>query len=486
MEVELKLDLGDASAEAIRQSNLLPGETTSVRQSSTYYDTPDRALLQAGLSLRLRRTPGQCIQTIKAVGGSAAGLFTRAEWEQAVDGQHPVLAETDPIATLLGAATSDLAPVFEIEVDRRIWRVNEGEAEIELVMDRGAASSGDDRVSICEVELELARGPVAALFALARKLDEVAPVRLGVRTKAERGYGLSPRKRRPFKAEPVVLAHGMNAAEAFQRSAQACIRHFRLNEDLVLDDRAAGAGPLHQARVALRRLRSAFSIYRPLLDGDPVGERLREELRWLSGQLGEARNLDVLIERGEPGALQERLLAERSAAYGRVTAALGSPRVRAMMLDLAEWLIAGEWLSNAETQARRSQPAREFAAARLDRLRRRLKKDGDSLDSDGDEARHEVRKDAKRLRYAAEFFGGLFDRKRERRRYKAFIADLEDLQDRLGALNDLATAPEVLRGLGIADNPEAALLLVDANKPALVKAAAKAHAALVDAKRFWR
>src|SRR3546814_15643142 len=65
------------------------------------------------------------------------------------------------------------------------------------------------------------------------------------------------------KAELVKLAAGMTAADAFRHIAQSCVRQFRLNEALLLAGRDAGA--LHQVRVALRRLRSAFSIFKPVI-----------------------------------------------------------------------------------------------------------------------------------------------------------------------------------------------------------------------------
>jgi CHAD domain-containing protein len=156
------------------------------------------------------------------------------------------------------------------------------------------------------------------------------------------------------------------------------------------------------------------------------------------------------------------------------------------MLDLTEWLIDGPWLASAGTQDRRSEPARDFAAAALDRFRRKVKKQGRDLEAVDDETRHEVRKDAKKLRYASEFFIDLFDAKRERRRYQRFIAALEDLQDQLGALNDLATAPEVIGKLGLEGDPETKTLLAEGNRKSLIVAAAEAHDTLADAKRFWR
>ncbi len=81
-----------------------------------------------------------------------------------------------------------------------------------------------------------------------------------------------------------------------------------------------------------------------------------------------------------------------------------------------------------------------------------MKKHGRDLANADDGVRHELRKDAKKLRYAAEFFASLFERKGEKRRYKRFVKALQSVQDQLGSLNDLATAPAVLEKLGMAND----------------------------------
>jgi triphosphatase len=483
-EVELKLDLTEASADALEASDILSAGPKVRQLRAVYHDTPKNALARAGFSLRIRAAGDERIQTIKADGAGSAGLFVRSEWEIPIGGDTPILDDTTPIKALLGERIAKLAPQFEVNVERRMWILHHDGAEIEFVLDRGEALAPGRREVICEAELELKSGDPAALFVLARKLDDIAPVRLGVLTKAERGYRLAEPVRSVFKAEPVVLKSAMTAAQAFQHVAQTCLRQFRLNEAVLLGNRSPE--PLHQARVALRRLRSAFSIFRPLFGADERALGLREELRWLAGELGEARNLDVMLERAPAGNLHQRIKQAREDAYTQVESALGSARTRRLMLDLSEWLTNGPWLTAAETEERRLEPARDFAAAALDRFRRKVKKQGRDLEAVNDEARHEVRKDAKKLRYASEFFTALFDAKRERRRYKRFIAALEELQDQLGAINDLATAPEVIAKLGIQDDPEAESLLGKGKRKSLIAAAAEAHDALVDAKPFWR
>ena len=101
-----------------------------------------------------------------------------------------------------------------------------------------------------------------------------------------------------------------------------------------------------------------------------------------------------------------------------------------------------------------------------------------------DEHRHEVRKKAKKLRYAAEFFGSLFDGKKQQRRYGRYIEGLEDLQDVLGALNDLASTGTILAQHGLPTDAE--LSGGARGKKKLLAAAQDAYEALADAKLFWR
>jgi CHAD domain-containing protein len=156
------------------------------------------------------------------------------------------------------------------------------------------------------------------------------------------------------------------------------------------------------------------------------------------------------------------------------------------MIDLAEWISHGPWLVSSDRGGARDQPVRAFAVAALDRLDRKVRKGGRDLAGVGNEARHAVRKHAKSLRYAAEFFTSLFDRKHQRRRHAQFLAALGALQDRLGALNDRATGPDILAKLVVGDARQAMKLLFPEPERALLAAAGHAHDKLVEARRFWR
>lgn len=476
-EIELKLAISLPDIDTVAASGLFAEPAGTIEQHSIYYDTDDHRLFDAGFTLRIRKSGEARIQTVKAT-GAGASLFARSEWEMPVTADMPVLDHTSPLLNEFGSIDRDLSRQFEVSTERRTWNLNQNASQIEAVIDQGLVVGGERQTPVCEIELELKDGDPRDLFVLARRIEAIVPIKFEVQSKAERGYRLLETVRTVVKAEPIELDRQMNSAEGFQTIVQSCFRQLRLNETILLRRRNAEA--LHQVRVAMRRLRSAFSLFKPVLDGE--ARRISGEFRWLAGILGEARNLDVLLLKATSSNLRDKLEQARTAAYDDVVEALGSARASALMLDFNEWLQCGEYLREQAN----GKPAAEFAAEALDRMRKKLKKHGRRLAKVDDDQRHEARKDAKKLRYAAEFFGSLFSDRHGGRRYKRFVKAMEELQDHLGALNDLATGPSVLDRHGLRGHPDAESLLSHADKDLLMKDAQAALDEVLDAKKFWR
>lgn len=189
----------------------------------------------------------------------------------------------------------------------------------------------------------------------------------------------------------------------------------------------------------MRRLRSALTLFRPVLINRDFPQ-LRDELRWFTSQLGEARNLDVVLSaKPQDGvqldpALRRQLRRQRKEAYQRVQKALAERRLPKLILDLVAWSEAGDWRRGEAAQ----QPIGPFAEARLDRAWKRVRKPGKELRTLPVEDRHNLRIEMKKLRYATEFFACLAPRNR-RRQQKLFTGHLRDLQELLGNLNDIKT-----------------------------------------------
>ncbi len=480
-EVELKIELSVESSIALEASGLLPGDPVSADQHTSYFDTPDGFLAKSGFSLRIRECEGKRKQTVKGEGAIVAGLFVRSEWEHATKSVTPMIDDRTPLKALLGERSGTLFSQFDMQIERRTWTVLHDHSEFELVLDRGMITSDDRQTPVCEVELELKRGDPTALFNFAEKMDAVTPIRIGVLSKSERGRRLRKSAIVSQKAETLRLEREATLAQAFQKISGSCVRQFRLNESLVGWNNPSA---LHQARVSLRRLRSAISIFRPILADEKLVP-IQEELRWLSGVLGRARNLDVLVMRAEDYMFVEPLRTAAKAAYADVAIALASQRARALLLDLARWPAVGDWLSNPETRVAPSDPARDFAIAQLERCRRRIKKSAGDLARLDDTGRHRIRKDAKRLRYCAGFFQSLFDENRQARRYKRFIGALDRLLAELGTLNDIATGTSLLAEMGMEPPGGRDVLIGDKPRDELIDRATNAREEFLDAKKFW-
>ena len=160
-------------------------------------------------------------------------------------------------------------------------------------------------------------------------------------------------------------------------------------------------------------------------------------MRWFTAQLGDARNLDVYLERELAGEERRSLTDKREQAYERVIEAMDSQRQRDLMLDLVGWIALGDWRSSKP--ARR--PIAPYAEKRLELLWSTIATPAADIAAMDEVDRHALRIQVKKMRYAVEFLSGVFPD--EAGKQKRFAADVEDLQEELGKLNDLVTAREL-------------------------------------------
>ncbi len=134
--------------------------------------------------------------------------------------------------------------------------------------------------------------------------------------------------------------------------------------------------------------------------------------------------------------------AERLEAYGRMLTALRSERYAILLVELRAWLEAAGWREQrvSEHSANLFLPIGHVAGRLIEARRRKTLKRGPDLAALSPPARHDARKDVKKLRYAFEFFHGLYSG----RKVKSFARDLTRLQEGLGRLNDVETARRLL------------------------------------------
>jgi len=236
----------------------------------------------------------------------------------------------------------------------------------------------------------------------------------------------------------------MSTGKAFQVIGRSILRQVVDNESAVRKGDSEG---VHQMRVGLRKLRAAISVFAKLLN-DRQTERIESEVIWMTGELGPARDLDVYIKtRIEPlqkAGPRKRGLREfagdlalrRRAAFKKMKHSVDSARYRSLILDILQWIEVGEWLKHSKIGACR--PVHHFAAKSLaQQCTKVLRKQKGLVEFDSRQL-HKLRIRFKKLRYSCEFFGSLFESRKMSHRRRRFIDCLADLQDNLGALNDIS------------------------------------------------
>lgn len=452
-EIELKLRVQSADLPQLRALLTKMAGGTRARQAkltSLYFDTPHLCLRQAGAALRVRRVGRRWVQTLKGGGAVQGGMHVREEQECLVTSASPDLSQLPAQALGLDwpKLAPQLVPVFSTVFQRSTWLMTDQGNSIEVALDRGWVQAGAQQEEILELELELKAGPTAALYELALALAAQVPLAPDPVSKAERGYRLFQGwLLQPSKATPPMVHKKHTVEQAFLAILWNCLEQLQRNQRGVAEQ--SDPEFIHQARVALRRLRSVLSLFSAAVPR-AAWQPWADELRWLVDTLGAARDWSVLddellapliafLQARQPLAyLPRRVKAERRKAQREAQAAVLSPRYGVLVLNIARWLDAAGWraTASAEQLALLENPIRPWAEHQLSRRHQQLQRRTRHLARLTDARRHRLRRTAKKLRYALEFFVTLYGNKAPR----PYLAALTTLQAVLGTLNDNVNA----------------------------------------------
>jgi triphosphatase len=513
-EIELKLDAPAKAAARLPKvpwlEKLVSAPVHRQRVASVYFDTRSDKLRAAGISLRVRRVGDKHVQTIKRDPKGSCGAFTREEWECEIAGDEPDLdlAKDTALAQFnLRKLRRKLRPVFETDVERVVILIQHHNNKLELAVDRGEVRAGRLSEPISEIEIEVKDGEPAEAIRLARRIATETQATYGAKTKAERGYALSAGEEHlPAFGDEIIVRPTMTAGQAFQVIGFSCLRHFASNQDAVADSDSEG---VHQMRVGLRRLRAAMSLFKELIE-QPGSEHIKSELKWLTEQLGAARDLDVFLKEGvkpleqeEPEAQEVATLADdlegrRGAAFAQAKSAVESERYRKLVLECALWLAGGDWFTSRDPLivAHRDIRVSDFAAAELARRTGKIIKQSKKLEALDTRRRHKLRIAIKKVRYACEFFESVYEGRKVERRRKVFTATLKGIQSGLGRLNDMQVHCRLAHRFahsksGVPNQAEKAFAIglltgrEHAEAAAILADAVKAARNLSDTKPFW-
>lgn len=426
--------------------------------TALYLDTEDLSLARAGITLRSRAGGGDAGWHLKVPEGSG----TRTELQLPPNPDLPDELRALLTARLRGRA---LHPVARITTKRRssLLRDGSGAALAQVVADEVVAETFGRSTRLTrwsEVEVELAdEGPAlrgseprgtGLLKAVDKRLRRQGLSRSGRASKLERALGtnLEP------ATEPGPTA-GSTAAEVVLAYLRAQADTVLTGDLLVRRDRPES---VHDMRVAVRRLRSTLQAYGGVLPKEQT-RGLIEELRWLGGVLGAARDEEVLSDRltARLADIPEELVLgpvsarirgfyapRRAAARAELIAALDSERYLALFDDLDRLLAAPPLTPAAAERADETLPPMAWRAFR--RVKRRMKQAlGTPAGPARDLALHEARKAAKRARYAVEVLQPAIAGKAPRRTARS----LKAVQGALGEHQDSVISRQAWRHLGI-------------------------------------
>jgi CHAD domain-containing protein len=464
-------DLPDVSALGDPRVDLL---------EAVYFDTADLALTRAGVSLR-RRTGGADegwhLKVPADVGRDEIRVgLRRARHHPPADLRRNVVAWTlnaplEPIATIQTRRT------------RRDLVAGDGTVLAELADDEvtGTPEGASGPVLWREWELELVDAGPELLSAADKLMADAGVLPDEVQRKIVRVLGA-----RFTQTSLPEVGRGRPAGRVLERRLTRQIAELKRCDSQMRRHRDEG---VHHARVACRRLRSALATFRPLVDRE-VTDPVRDEIQWLGRALADARDSTVVRERlremieEEPddavvGPVFSRLdttFDERAtAAWRLVDETLASERYLALLTALDRLLTDPPWTEKARLPAEEVLPTRVRKEWR--RLKRRMASAQEAEDPDAE--LHEVRKDAKRLRYAAETVHTVWgkDAKRLAKAARKLTSHLGERQDtvmsRPGLLEiaadaDAAGESSVTWGVLLVREEERAAEL-DASLPALWK-----------------
>ncbi len=472
-ELELKLLIGEPGIATLRAHALIAqhivGPVRVSRIDNRYFDTADRLLAQARMALRLRRIGQRWAQTLKTAGTSGVAFSQRGEWETPLAAPRLSLTRLrdTPLAALGAPRTlaRKLAPVFVTNFRREIRQLTLADgSRVECAIDVGTIRSGRGKARrserISEVEFELKAGDAGALLRFVHRLAHDVSMLPLPGSKAERGYALADGTETvPVKVELPEATADVPARAHLARVVAACQCAVLLDahalyasrEAPVADPNAVDTEFVHQARVAVRRMRSALRTFRSVF-GKRRFEAINATLRDIGQVFGAARDWDVFCDetlariarivgdddagRAAVQALRKEAQRKRNEAHARVFDYLQSPKAGSDAIGIERFLLGFD-----ESDGK---PLGELAPRWLDEHQQRVVERARRIATLGDEARHRLRIDVKRLRYALDLLDTLYDGDEVRRYRKA----LSDLQDELGGLNDAVVAQHLMQAMG--------------------------------------
>ncbi|NMM41134.1 CYTH and CHAD domain-containing protein [Pseudoalteromonas arctica] len=330
---------------------------------NAYFDTPSRELRALDIGFRTRCADNQCEQTIKLAGEVMGGLHQRPEYNLPLESSRPNITAFDasiwPHGMQISAIASNLYPIFSTNFIRRTWLIEtDSGAKIEVVLDKGEVSASGLMEPISELEIELIEGSRDELFILADKLVSQGNIRLGLYSKAARGYRLADNK--PLKPSKsigfVSLPKHATQEQALIAAISFGIRFVQKHEQCYFDKPSLKT--LKRVTDGISLIRHTFWLFDDIVDKSTT-ELLRTELKWLLSELAWVENaIQLKTYTSKRHAYYKKInsapeltqvindLKELQPSIDDINRLFHSARYNRLLLSLTTWLVDKQWRSS--------------------------------------------------------------------------------------------------------------------------------------------
>jgi inorganic triphosphatase YgiF len=484
IERELKLYVPAAARVAVAKA-LQKSQAGQITLRARYYDTATRELANAGIALRLRQEGRAWVQTLKTQGADA---LSRSDLNAPRPGPtlDTALYDGTPLAAVFTQLKEPLALRYKTLITRTTLTLEQSDATIEIAYDTGAITAGELSLPVSEIEFELVAGSVEALFDVGAQWLQRFGLILDLRSKAERGdtlatisnattglnktaagpgratrgsnktagapiasAALPEQTCRPRRARSIVFEAGSSSGSAYLACANECLAQviqntaYAAGTDTVSASRLTHAEYVHQLRVGIRRLRSCWKLFNRWVPGADTADRatLRESFKIF----GSLRDRDVIRLQVEPqimkaGMPHYRRPRERAASHAQPEAVAAGIQLQMALLGLLKHLVLLHEHAASEVPpvSLSSSAARAAIVHRLNSWLKKIAKAGSRFEQLPVETQHDLRKQAKSLRYGLDFSECLLPRTE----LEPLRTTLTQIQKSLGDLNDYYCAEE--------------------------------------------
>ncbi len=389
-EIELKFLLSDNEVPLIPGLIMQFAKTVKNKPAknlkNAYFDTPNRELRALDIGLRTRCCDGDCEQTIKLAGQVVGGLHQRPEYNLPLDSTRPNLNAFKPNIWPHGmqvtAINDNLYPIFSTNFIRRTWLIEtEQGSTIEVVLDKGEIVAQGQVEMISELEIELVEGERNDLFLLADHLVAMGGLRMGLYSKAARGYRLADNK--PLTANKYIGVVTLNRHATQEQALVQCVNYgiefVQKHEQCYFNKPSLKT--LKRVIDGINLIKHAFKLFETIIEGSAT-ERLLGEMNWLLSELDwveDAIHLKTYTSKrhayykkiknaDELATLIDDLKAEQPSITD-IEDLFHSPRYNKLLLVLTRWLVDKGWRQewNQHAVSAAELPIKEVAIAAFEK-----------------------------------------------------------------------------------------------------------------------